>query len=56
MTELQKELDRAFKLISAICVSGETVEVMAAARESLRRAYQLAAPPDEEKEGPGDGR
>lgn len=56
MTELQKELDRAFKMISSVCVSGDGVDMMAAARESLRRAYQLAAPPDEEKEGLGDGR
>lgn len=56
MNELQKELDQAFKLVSAVPVSGDGVDMMAAARESLRRAYQLAAPPDEEKEGPGDGR
>lgn len=54
MTDLQKEINQAFKLISAICVSGEAVEVVAAARESLRQAYQLAAAPEEE--APTDGR
>ena len=33
MTDLQKELDRAFACLSAIPVSGDGVEIMAAARE-----------------------
>lgn len=49
MTDLQKELDRAFKLISAVHVSGDGVDVMAAAREHLRTAYKMAAPAEEEK-------
>lgn len=51
MTDLQKELDAAFKLLSAVPVSGDAVDVMAAARERLRAAYKLA----EEKEGGGNG-
>lgn len=56
MTELQKEINQAFKLVSAVPVSGDRVDVMAAARESLRRAYQLAAPPDDEEKEDTDGR
>lgn len=52
MTEAQKELDRAFRLLSGIAVSGDGVELMAAARESLRKAYQLSGP---EKEEESDG-
>lgn len=56
MNELQKELDQAFNLVSAIPVSGGGVDVMAAAREHLRRAYQLAVPPDDEEKEDTDGR
>lgn len=42
MTELQKEIDQAFKLISAITVSGDGVDVMAAVRNHLRTAYGMA--------------
>ena len=52
MTELQKELDRAFRLLAAIPVAGDSVELMASARESLRRAYRLAG---QEQEGGADG-
>ena len=50
--DLKTELDTAFKLISAlavsgdtvdvIAVSGDTVDVIAAVREHLRAAYRLA--------------
>ena len=40
---LSKELDQVFKLISALPVSGDGVDVMSAAREHLRAAYQMAA-------------
>lgn len=53
MTDLQKELDGAYKLLSAVPVSGDAVEVMAAARERLRAAYKLAGP--EEREGVDNG-
>ena len=39
MTELQKEIDQAFKLVSAIQVSGDAVDVMAMVRGHLRAAY-----------------
>lgn len=42
MNEIQKRLDKAFSLISAIPVSGDAVEIMAMAREHLRSAYNLA--------------
>ena len=42
MTKLQEELGLAFKIISAIPVSGDGVEAMAAAREHLRNAFKLA--------------
>lgn len=42
MNEIQKRLDKAFTLISAIPVSGDSVEIMAMAREHLRSAYNLA--------------
>ncbi len=42
MNELQKELEAAWKLLAAIPVQGDAVDVMAAARGALRRAYQMA--------------
>lgn len=44
MTDLQKELDQAFKLLAVIPVNGDNVEVMAGIREHLRTAYRLAEP------------
>ncbi|MCI9507054.1 MAG: hypothetical protein HFF62_10815 [Oscillospiraceae bacterium] len=52
MTKMQEELGLAFKLLSAIPVSGEGVEVMAAAREHLRTAFKLA---ETEKEDEDNG-
>ena len=51
MTDLQKELDRAFACLSAIPVSGDGVEIMAAAREHLRKALKLADPEKGEDNG-----
>lgn len=42
MKELQEKLKKAFNLLSAIPVTGDHVEVMAAARELLREAHKLA--------------
>lgn len=39
---IAKTLDSAFKLLSAIPVSGDGVEIMAEARARLRNAYKLA--------------
>lgn len=46
MSEVQKKINEAFKLLTAIPVSGDQVELMAAAKESLRQAYQLASTED----------
>ena len=51
MSELEKEIDRAFACLSAIPVSGDGVEIMAAARERLRQAFKLAQPEKEEENG-----
>lgn len=51
MTELQKEIDQAFKLISAVPVSGEAVELMAAARNHLRAAYNMAGKMEASEDG-----
>lgn len=48
MTDVQKELDQAYKLLSAIPVQGDSVDVMYAVRERLRKAFALAE--DEEGE------
>ena len=37
--DLKTELDAAFKLISALAVSGDTVDVIAAVREQIGRAH-----------------
>lgn len=51
MTNLQEELDKAFACVSAIPVSGDSVEMMAAAREHLRKAFRLAKPEKEADDG-----
>lgn len=56
MNEIQKQLDKAFTLISAIPVSGDAVEIMAMAREHLRSAYNLAGEEDRENGGQNDRR
>lgn len=48
MEELKKEMDAAYRLISAIPVSGDMIEVMSEARRHLRAAYKIAE--DMEKE------
>lgn len=53
MNDIQKEINEAFTLASALPVSGDSVEIMAAVREHLRRAYKLAA--DRPEEGAADG-
>lgn len=46
MKQLQKTLDQAFKVLSAIPVCGDKVELMAQARELLRMAYRQAGEED----------
>ena len=50
MDELKKHIDRAFRLLSGLSVSGDAVDVVAGIREELRAAYKLA-----EKEDKQDG-
>lgn len=52
MNETMKKLDEAFKLLSSIPVSGDAVDIMAAARNKLRQVYaDLNAHNEEEKNG-----
>lgn len=51
MTEVQKELDLVFKLISSIPVSGDAVDALASARTRLRAAYKLAGEREDGKDG-----
>lgn len=39
MNEILKDLESAFDMISKIPVSGNSVEIMAAAKNTLRRVY-----------------
>ena len=41
--DIQKEIDHAFALISAVLVSGDAADAVAGARAHLRKAYNLAA-------------
>lgn len=41
MGEIKKEIEMAFSLISSIPVTQDAVELMAAAKEHLRKAYKL---------------
>ena len=53
MTEIRKELDEAYKLISVVQVSGDAVDIIATVRARLRKAYELAAEPETEEAGDG---
>ncbi len=44
MNDLQKELDAVWNLLAGIPVRGDAVDIMAAARVGIRRAYKLAEP------------
>lgn len=50
MNELQKELDGALLILSAIPVSGDAVDFMAAAKQKIRRAVVLSKPGPEKEE------
>lgn len=54
MSEAQKRLDQAFKWLSRVTVSGESVDYLAMARQELRAAYQLLG--EEDKDGGQDDR
>lgn len=51
MTNVQKELDKAFQMLMAIHVNGDSVELMAGAKEHLRTAYKLAGEEKESENG-----
>lgn len=42
MNEIQKKISEAHRMISAIAVSGDAVDVMAGARITLKEAFELA--------------
>lgn len=48
--DIQKEINQAFALISAVLVSGDAADAVAGARAHLRKAYELAADKPAEKE------
>ena len=50
MTEMQREIDEAYKLIGALQASGDMVDLIASVRLHLRKAYELAADKPVEKE------
>lgn len=41
--DIQKELDTAYSILCAISVKGNDVERMAAAKQAIKKAYQLAS-------------
>lgn len=55
--KLKKEIDTAFGLISTLLVKGDAVDVVAAAKAALRRAYALVSDSEETatKEENSDG-
>lgn len=56
MTEVKKQLEEVFQIISTIPVAGDHVEGMAAAKAKLRAAYLLVEQAEsEKKEGEENG-
>lgn len=53
MNDVQKEIKRSFELISSISVSGDNVEMMAAAKEALRLAYKMSEVKDNGRQDNG---
>ena len=53
MDELQREINDAYNTLAVIPVAGDYIEVMAEAREHLRRAYKLSGLKQEEAESNG---
>lgn len=54
MNELQKELDAVWNLLASIPVKGDAVDIMAAVRGGLRRAFKLAEKDNTDKPTEGD--
>lgn len=51
MKDVQNELERAVQILSAIPVSGDGVDFMAAAKQCLRRAIKLCKQIPQEEDG-----
>lgn len=51
MDEIKMELESVFKMISGLTVSGDNVDIVAAARSKLRKVYAMIGelPTTEEK-------
>lgn len=54
MSKVKGKLDQAFRWLSRVTVSGESVDYLAMARQELRAAYQLLG--EEDKDGGQDDR
>lgn len=54
MNEIQKEINNAYKMLSSLLVSGDQVDVVAAAKMALRRAFSKALDPEDVKGAKGD--
>lgn len=50
MQTILKEIDSIFKMISSVPVTGDAIDVMAAARAKLRRIHGELQKMDEKKE------
>lgn len=51
--KLSEHINQAYKMLSAVSVSGDSVDYMAMARQELRAAHKLAL--ESEKEVASDG-
>ena len=49
LTDLQVEIDEAYKCVSMLQIAGDAVDVIAAARSHLRKAFELAGKQGEAK-------
>lgn len=54
MNEIQKEINNAYKMLSSLLVSGDQVDVVAAAKMALRRAFSKALDPEDVRGAKGD--
>lgn len=54
MNDLQKELNAIWNLLASIPVRGDAVDIMAAVRGGLRRAFKLAEEDTTSKPTEGD--
>lgn len=52
MNEVKKDVQEALAILSALSVSGDAIDIMAAVRQKLKRAIKAM---DEEGDGGSDG-